>query len=139
MYSISVCKQLTNIEAIKSVFFANVRFYLEWVWFSVLARPSTRYYIRRIESIQKKFLMYALRRSVKMVQNHLLTTLSKSVSGLMLNIFGAEGRRKNLTVLFVFDFLRCIMNAPKLAARENILMSILLWLKNTNKCWNLIS
>lgn len=53
-----ICKQFTSIEALKSVYFAHVRSYLEYA--SVVRHPYQLVHMNKIESIQKKFLIYAL-------------------------------------------------------------------------------
>lgn len=53
-----ICKQFKNIQALKSVYFAHVRSYLEYA--SVVWHPFQLVHMNRIESIQKKFLMYAM-------------------------------------------------------------------------------
>lgn len=55
-----ICKQFTNIQALKSIYFAYVRSYLEYA--SVVWHPYQLIHISRIESIQKKFLNVRLKK-----------------------------------------------------------------------------
>lgn len=100
-------------RALKSVYFAHVRSYLEYgsdVW-----SPYYQLHSDRIESIQKKFLMYALRHTVRRDDNHRLPTYVDRCKSI-----GFESllrRRLNLSALFVFDSLRGRVDAPTLASK----------------------
>ena len=62
-----VCRRFRNVQTLKSVYCAYVRSHLEYaslVWF-----PHCKERSAEIESIQKKFVMYALRRSVRRDEN----------------------------------------------------------------------
>lgn len=54
-----ICRDFRNVKALKSIFFAHVRSHLEYA--SVVWSPYYQVHNDSIESIQKKFLMYALR------------------------------------------------------------------------------
>ena len=64
------CKEFTNLKALTSVYSAHVRSHLEYastVWF-----PGQIYRINSIESVQKKYVIYALRRSIRRDANYRL-------------------------------------------------------------------
>lgn len=105
-----VCKKFTNIRALKSIYFAHVRSHLEYA--SVVWNPHQLSYINKIESIQKKFLIYALRRSVRRDRNHRLPPYLERCESI--GIEPLWRRRINLNVLFVFDLLRHRLDAPAL-------------------------
>lgn len=107
-----ICKQFTNVRALKSIYFTHVRSYLEYAL--VVWHPYQVVHITRIESIQKKFLMYALRRTVKRDRNYRLPSyLDRCAS---INIEPLWRRRINLNVLFVFDLLRNRIRASNLSS-----------------------
>ena len=51
------CKEFRSVRTLKSLYFAHVRSYLEYA--SVVWHPYQETFVDRIESIQKKFLMFA--------------------------------------------------------------------------------
>lgn len=108
-----VCKQFTDIRALKSVYFAHVRAHLEYA--SVVWHPSSLCYINRIESIQKSFLIYALRRTVRRDCNFRLPPYLDRCQSIKIEPLWR--RRINLNVLFVFDLLRNRLDAPDLLSR----------------------
>lgn len=108
-----ICKQFTNIHALKSVYFAHVRSYLEYA--SVVWHPHQFIHISRIESIQKKFLMYALRRTVHRDHNYRLPNYLERCASI--EIEPLWRRRINLNVMYVFDLLRGRINSPNLASK----------------------
>lgn len=107
-----ICKEFTNIQALKSVYFAHVRSYLEYA--SVVWHPFQLVHMNKIESIQKKFLIYALRRTVKRDVNYRLPSyLDRCAS---INIEPLWRRRINLNVLFVYDVLSCRIKSHVLSS-----------------------
>lgn len=108
-----ICRDFRNIDALKSVYFAHVRSYLEYA--SVVWSPYYQDHSDRIESIQKKFLMYALRHTVRRDANHRLPPyISRCKSIGMETLFR---RRLNLSAMFVFDVLRERINSPSLSLK----------------------
>lgn len=103
-----ICKDFKNIQALKSVYFAHVRSYLEYA--SVVWHPYMVTYIDKIESIQKKFLIYALRRSVSRDENYRLPSYISRCDSIILETL--VRRRINACVFFVFDLLRGRLDAP---------------------------
>lgn len=95
-----VCKDFRNVRALKSVYCAHVRSHLEYasvVWFPYCKERSDM-----IESVQKKFLIYALRRTVSRDENfRLLPYIDRCES---LGLETLSRRRTNLCALFVLIF-----------------------------------
>lgn len=110
------CSRFKNIKSLKSVYFAHVRSYLEYA--SVVWHPYQDTLVNRIESIQKKFLMYALRRTVKRDQNFKLPPYADRCE--LINIEPLARRRINACALFASDLLSGTLDAP-LIARKIIL------------------
>lgn len=105
-----ICKQFKNVRALKSVYFAYVRSYLEYA--SVVWHPRQLSYINKIESIQKKFLIYALRRSVWRGRDFRLPPYIERCQSI-----GIEPLWRRRINLFVFDLLRNRLKAPALMNR----------------------
>ena len=107
------CRSFTNLQALKSVYVAHVRSYLEYA--SVVWHPYYSVHLVRIESVQKQFLIYALRRTVSRDANHRLPPYLDRC-----NSVGIEPlwrRRINVNVCFVFDLLRQRISAPELLSK----------------------
>lgn len=111
-----ICRNFKNVRALKSVYFAHVRSHLECA--SVVWHPHQFVHISRIESIQKKFLMYALRSTVRRDQYHRLPPYLERCKSI--GIEPLWRRRVNLNVLFVFDLLRGRVSAPELMSRVQL-------------------
>lgn len=111
-----ICRQFTDVRALKSVYFAHVRSHLEYA--SVVWHPHQFTLIDRIESIQRKFLIYALRRSVQRDQNYRLPPYLQRCKSI--GIEPLWRRRIYLNVMFVFDLLRHRINAPELMSRVQL-------------------
>ena len=106
-----ICKDFRNVEALKSVFFAHVRSHLEYA--STVWSPYYQTHDDKIESIQKKFLIYALRRTVRRDSNYRLPPYAYRCD--LVKIESLSRRRLNLCALFVFDILRGRVKAPGLS------------------------
>ena len=107
------CKQFTNILSLKNVYFAYVRSYLEYA--SVVWQPYQDTFVNRIESIQKKFVMYALRRTVSRDVNFKLPPYSDRCESI--NIESLARRRVNACALFTSDVLNGNIDAPNIARK----------------------
>ena len=111
-----ICKQFRNVNALKSVYCAHVRSHLEYasvVWF-----PYQGVYVEKIESIQKKFVMYALRRSVRRDTNFRLPPYNDRCSSV--GIEPLSVRRINQSALFIFDLLTGKIDAGSITDKLNI-------------------
>lgn len=96
-----ICKAFKDVQTLKSIYFAHVRSYLEYA--SVVWHPYKDTYVDKIESIQKKFLMYALRRTVKRDANFRLPPYLDRCKSI--GIESLARRRINACAFFVFDLL----------------------------------
>lgn len=105
-----ICKDFSSIQALKSVYFAHVRSYLEYA--SVVWHPYKETYINKIESIQKKFLIYALRRTVLRDNNFKLPPYITRCESIGLEVLAR--RRINACAFFAFDLMRKRLDAPAL-------------------------
>lgn len=111
-----ICKRFKDVNALKSVYCAHVRSHLEYasvVWF-----PYQSTQVGSIESIQKKFVMYALRRTVRRDANFRLPPYSERCELLKLEALSA--RRVKQCALFVFDLLKGRINTPDLLGKLNV-------------------
>lgn len=105
-----VCRDFHNIDALKSVYYAHVRSHLEYA--SVVWSPYYQKHNDKIESIQKKFLIYALRRTVQRDRNYRLPPYVSRCESIGMEPLWR--RRFNLSAMFVFDLLRGRICAPQL-------------------------
>ena len=108
-----ICKQFTNLNALKSIYFAHVRSHLEYA--SVVWSPHESTYAMKIESIQRKFLIYALRRSIRRDEEYRLPPYETRCE--LIGIEPLWRRRINLSVMFVFDLIRGRLDAPVLMSK----------------------
>lgn len=109
----TICKDFKSVEALKSVFFAHVRSRLEYasnVWSPYYQKDSDA-----IESIQKKCLIYALRRSVRRDENYRLSSYSSRCRSV--GIESISRRRINLSVMFAFDVLSSRIDSPDVISK----------------------
>ena len=112
-FVIRTCKEFKNIKTLKSLYFAHVRSYLEYA--SVVWHPYQSTFIDKIESIQKKFLMFALRRTVKRDENHKLPPYIDRCE--FINIEPLVRRRINACAFFTSDLLNGYLDAPNIASK----------------------
>ena len=103
-----LCKDFKNVNTLKTIYFAHVRSYLEYA--SVVWHPYRVTYIDRIESIQKKFLIYALRRTIRRGSDYRLPSYLSRCK--LIGIESLARRRINACVFFVFDVLDGRYNTP---------------------------
>lgn len=95
-----ICNQFTNPYTLKNVYCAHVRSHLEYC--SIVWRPNYSTHIAKIESIQKKFLIYALRH-LHWRDGFVLPPYTSRC--LLINLETLETRRDNLCVFFLYDLL----------------------------------
>lgn len=90
-----------NVEALKAIYFAHVRSHLEYA--SVVWSPFYQHHSNRIESIQKKIVLFALRRVYPL---HLYNQLpSYTFRCDILKLHSLTLRRNLAGVIFVHDVL----------------------------------
>lgn len=111
-----ICKSFRNVNALKSVYCAHVRSHLEYasvVWF-----PYQSTLVDKIESIQKKFVMYALRWTVRRGNDFRLPPYKDRCASI--GIEPLFVRRLQHCAFFVFDLLKGKIDAPLLRNKLNI-------------------
>lgn len=105
-----ICHDFRNVKALTSIYNAHVRSHLEYA--SVLWNPSYDIHSDKIESVQKQFVIYALRRTIRRDADHKLPPYSDRCSSLDLETLAR--RRTNSCIFFVFDLLTKFINSPQL-------------------------
>lgn len=111
-----VCYNFKNIECLKTLYFAYVRSHLEFA--CVIWSPEYDLHIIRIESIQKKFVLFALRRSyINTPYNCLPSYLIRCNK---LNIRSLSLRRDDISIMFIFDLLTQNINSPDTLFKLNV-------------------
>ena len=109
-FMMRLCKNFRSAQTLKSIYCAHVRSHLEYA--SMVRHPYQDTYIDKIESIQKKFVIYALRRSIRRDRNFRLPSyLSRCES---IGIESLARRRINSCTYFVFDLLNGRYDAPNI-------------------------
>ena len=111
-----ICWDLTKLKAITSIYCAHVRSNLEYasvVWF-----PGCANKVNSIESIQKKFVLFALRRSIRRDLNYRLPSYESRCK--LLNLESLVRRRLNTCALFAYDILNSILDAPVLRIKFSL-------------------
>lgn len=104
-----ICFEFKNPYSLKSVFFSLVRPHLEYA--SVVWSPNYVVHSNNIESIQKKFLKYALRRLNWRDEFVLPSYISRC---LLIDLETLSSRRNNACILFVFDILSGRVDSPQI-------------------------
>jgi hypothetical protein len=105
-----ICHEFRNVKALKSIYCAHVRSHLEYA--SCVWQPHCADKKEDIESIQRKFMMYALRRSVRRDANFRLPSYVSRCESIGLETLCR--RRTNLSVFFAYDLLRGRIDSPSL-------------------------
>lgn len=108
-----ICVDFKCLKLLKSLYCAHVRSHLEYA--SVLWSPTYNIHISRIESIQKKFLLYALRRMN--FNDHLPSYLTRCD---LIDIQSLVIRREHSGVFFIYDLLLGFIDAPVLLSCLNM-------------------
>lgn len=110
-----ICAEFHDIDALKSVYTAHVRSHLEFA--SIVWSPSYDIHINRIESIQKKFVMFALRKKYNRSIDYVLPPYLDRCQ--ILNIHSLGSRRELASILFIYDLIMGHIDAPDLLALIN--------------------
>lgn len=105
-----ICAEFNNINCLKSIYFAHVRSHLEFA--CVIWSPEYSVHIKRIESIQKKFVMYVLRKQFNYRFPNVLPPYKTRCE--VLQIQPLSDRRQITSVMFVYDVLSNKINSPSL-------------------------
>lgn len=99
-----------NVKALTSIYNTHVRSHLEYA--SVIWNPIYGVHSDKIESVQKQFVLYALRRTVRRDSEYRLPPYPLRCS--TLNLESLSRRRTNSCIFFVFDVLSGNIDAPHL-------------------------
>ena len=110
-FILRICKEFTDPFALKSLYVALVRPILEYG--SVVWSPYYAVHISRIESIQKRFVLAALR-NLGWQSQFLLPPYRDRLRLLSMN--SLELRRRFLKAMFVFDVLSSKIDSPYIAS-----------------------
>lgn len=108
-----ICADFVNIRCLANLYNAHVRSHLEYA--SVVWGPASATLSADIESIQKKFVLFALRRSVRRNSDFELPPYDDRRKKLGLERL--SNRRKISRVFFIYDVLRGRISAPDLCAK----------------------
>ena len=103
------CWEMNDVYALKSVYCCYVRSILEYA--SVVWNPNYDVHSKRIESIQKQFLLFALR---KLGWNRRVNLPSYNSRCKLINLESLRARRLKACALFAFDLLTKKIEAPQL-------------------------
>jgi Reverse transcriptase (RNA-dependent DNA polymerase) len=107
-----ICAELDNLKTLTSIYNAHVRSHLEYA--SSVWSPSSVELSDDIESVQKRFVLYALRRTVRRNANYELPPYGDRCK--VLGLERLSDRRKNSRMFFMYDVLKGRINAPCLSA-----------------------
>lgn len=109
------CKYFSNLTALKAVYFAHVRSHLEYA--NIIWNPHTANQSNRIESIQKKFILYVLRRRYPRYLFNEMPPYTFRCDLLEIPLLSV--RRKLSYLLFLFDILSGNIDAPNILSEIN--------------------
>lgn len=110
-----ICSDFVNPYALKSIYCAHVRSHLEYA--AVVWRPNYLVHIAKLESIQKKFILYALRR-LGWSNGYELPSYEDRCR--LINLETLSRRRENMGAFFIFDLLTDQINAPVLLEKIHL-------------------
>lgn len=105
-----ICANFDDVYCLKYVYFSLVRSVLEYA--SVVWNPGYAVNSERIESIQKKFLLYALRRLPWRRDSFVLPPYESRC--MLINMQSLSERRRNASLIFIFDLLTGRIDSPDL-------------------------
>lgn len=103
------CWEMDNVYALKNVYCCLVRSVLEYA--SVVWNPNYEVHSNRIESIQKQFLLFALR---KLGWRNRLELPSYDSRCRLINLESLRARRRKFCALYVFDLITMKIECPQL-------------------------
>lgn len=115
-FMIRLCTDFDDPYTLKTLYCSIVRSILEYS--SVVWNPGYAVHSDRIESIQRKFLLFALRRLPWRRDSFVLPAYESRCK--LINLETLEERRKNTSIFFVYDLLNGRIDAPNLLAQLNI-------------------
>lgn len=108
-----ICYNFSNTNCLKSIYYAHVRSHLEFA--SEIWSPEQDTYKRRIESVQKQFVLFVLRRTYNRFNYDTMPPYHFRCK--LLNICPLNIRREHSMSIFVFDVLTNKINCPFILER----------------------
>lgn len=112
-----VCFNFRNTDCLKSLYFAFVRSHVEFA--CVAWSPDYAVHVSRLESVQKKFVMFALRKTYYRSENRF--TLPPYITRCnLLSIKPLSQRRDDICCMFVYDLLTNKLDSPSLLSKLDI-------------------
>jgi len=109
-------KEFNNVWVTKQIYLTYVRSVLEFG--SVIWMPYTEDYVRKIESVQKQFLLFALRHLYDPYDYTRLPSYEHRLK--LINLETLESRRNNLSAVFIFNILHGKINSIELKDKVKI-------------------
>jgi Reverse transcriptase (RNA-dependent DNA polymerase) len=103
-------KEFVNVWVTKQLYLTYVRSVLEFG--SVIWLPHTADYISKIESVQKQFLLFALRHRYNPYDYASLPSYEHRLN--IIELESLESRRENLSAVFIFNILQDQINSTEL-------------------------
>lgn len=127
-----ICNDFNDVYCLSSVYYSLVRSVLEYA--SVVWNPGYAVHSDRIESIQRKFLLYALRRLPWRRDTFVLPSYESRC--MLIDMEPLVDRRRNASLLFLYDLLSgrvdsvdlmslFYFNVPPRSLRNNNLMHVI--------------
>jgi Reverse transcriptase (RNA-dependent DNA polymerase) len=107
-------KEFDNVWVTKQIYFTYVRTKLEFG--SIIWMPYTDDYIAKFESIQKQFLLFALRHLYNPSDYLRLPSYENRLK--IINLESLQARRENLSAIFIFNILHNGVNSAVL--KDNV-------------------
>lgn len=107
-----ICSEFYNVNTLKCVYVAHVRTHLEFA--SIVWNPCYEVHVNRIESIQKKFVLFALRKDYIRSIDYVLPPYLDRCQ--VLKIHSLSCRRDIAAILFIYDLIMGHIDAPDLLA-----------------------
>lgn len=105
-----ICSNMNDPYALKSLYCSFVRSKLEYA--CVVWTPFYNVDVNRIESIQKQFILFALRKLGRDRSTFVLPSYTSRCR--LINIETLQSRRTNANVFFIFDLMNGHIDAPSL-------------------------
>lgn len=110
-----ICHEFRDPYALKSIYCAHVRSHLEYA--SVVWYPNYEVHMNLLESIQKKFVIYALRHLGWRRDNYSLPPYINRCK--LINLELLSRRRSNSCILFMYDLVMGKIDSPELLSLVN--------------------
>lgn len=110
-----MCFNFRNIDCLKSIYFAHIRSHLEFA--CIVWSPDYDVHINRIESVQKKMVLFALRRRYTGLRLDQMPSYTFRCNEL--GIRRLSLRRDDIAIMFVFDVMTHKIDCPYILERYN--------------------